>query len=297
MIRRLGRIFGVPASKKMIDLTLSGLPLQWDEQNRKLVFDRGMDQIDPSLRTMKEMSDVLFERENAFGQGEDFETPLYYMYRDLHLEEHRLLFREEGIRYDVTVLIPGALGKEYVKTAGHYHPIKPGTNCTYPEIYEVLHGRAHYLMQKPRDFEDPAAGIDEVIVVAAEPGDKVLIPPGFGHITINPGFNFLVMSNLVADDFNSIYEPLRNMGGAGYFEIVPEDEAQKKPVFVPNYRYTSLPPLCFTRPVKLTNFFLTKEIPQYRSFIQRHQCFDFLTSPEKYEAEFKAYLQNLKSNS
>ena len=68
MIRRLGRIFRVPASKKMIDLTLSGLPLQWDEQNRKLVFGRGMDQIAPALRTMKEMSDVLFERENAFGQ-------------------------------------------------------------------------------------------------------------------------------------------------------------------------------------------------------------------------------------
>jgi hypothetical protein len=85
------------------------------------------------------------------------------------------------------------------------------------------------------------------------------------------------------------------MGGAGYFEIVPEDEAQKKPVFVPNHRYPSLPPLCITRPVKLTNFFLTKENPQYRSFIQHHQGFDFLTSPENYEAEFKAYLQDLKS--
>mgnify|MGYP000892622300 FL=1 len=283
--------------KKMIDLTLSGLPLQWDEHNRKLAFGQGMDKVAPALRTIKEMSDVLFESENGFEQGEEPDTPLYYMYRDLHLTEHRLLFREEGIRYDVTVLIPGTLGKEYIKTAGHYHPFKPGASCTYPEIYEVLQGRAHYLMQKPRDFEDPSAGIDEVIAVAAEPGDKVLIPPGFGHITINKGSNFLVMSNLVADDFNSIYGPLREMGGAGYFEIVPEGEVQKKPAFVPNHRYPSLPPLCFTRPVELTKFFLSKEVPQYRSFIQHRQGFDFLTSPENYEAKFKAYLEDLKSNS
>jgi glucose-6-phosphate isomerase len=121
---------GFRLEKKMIDLALSGLPLQWDGHNRKLVFGQGMDQIDPALRTMEEMSNVLFERENAFGQGEDSDTPLYYMYRDLHLAEHRLLFREEGIRYDVTVLIPGTLGKEYIKTAGHYHPFKPGTNCS-----------------------------------------------------------------------------------------------------------------------------------------------------------------------
>ena len=59
----------------------------------------------PRPANYERVSDVLFERENAFGQG-GFGNPLYYMYRDLHLEEHRLLFREEGIRYDVTYLYP-----------------------------------------------------------------------------------------------------------------------------------------------------------------------------------------------
>lgn len=277
----------------MIELAKSGLPLRWDGTERKLDFGPGMNEIEPALRELGEMSDVLFGGDEL-ETDEDPAVPLYYMYRDVHLAKHRSFFRERGIRYDVTVLVPGTLGREYVKTAGHYHPFKEGTSCTYPEIYEVLQGKAHYLLQKPRNFEDPAAGLDEVIVVAAEPGDKVLIPPGFGHITINPGSDFLVMSNLVADNFDSIYSPLREMGGAGYYEVAPAGNEQD-PVFIPNGRYSSLPPLCFTEPVELPKFFLIKEAPQYRSFIEHRGDFDFLTSPENYGEEFSSYLQDLKS--
>ncbi len=280
-----------PACANMIELTKSGLPLRWDETGKKLDFGPGMKEIEPALRNLGEMKDVLYS-EAALDR--DPALPLYYMYRDVHLAEHRSFFREAGIRYDITVLVPGMLEREYVKTAGHYHPFKEGTGCTYPEVYEVLQGEAHYLLQKPRNFDDPAAGLDEVLVVAAGPGDKVLIPPGFGHITINPGSGFLVMSNLVADNFDSIYGPIKEMGGAGYYEVAPAGKEQG-PVFIPNVRYPSLPPLCFTEPVELPNFFLIKEIPQYRSFVEHREDFDFLTSPEYYEEEFSSYLQDLKS--
>lgn len=200
------------------ELLLSGLPLWWAAGPRELLYGPEKQVLVPAVRRLGEMRAVLYPAGEP-GRAED-ERALYYMYRALNQPEHRALFQEKGIRYDVTVLEPGSIGLEYIKTAGHYHPFKPGSGCTYPEVYEVLHGRACYLMQKPHNLQDPRQGLAQVIVVDAGPGDKVLIPPDFGHITINPGHDFLVMSNLVAAAFQSVYEPLVEMGGGGYFGLV-----------------------------------------------------------------------------
>lgn len=56
--------------------------------------------------------------------------------------------REFGLRYDITVIQPVKLGKEYVKTAGRYQPKAPKTDVTYTEIYQVLEESAIYLLQK-----------------------------------------------------------------------------------------------------------------------------------------------------
>jgi len=42
-------------------------------------------------------------------------------------------------------------GGEFVKTKGYYHPENPaGTG--YPEVYEVIEGIAHVLLQKKRSI-------------------------------------------------------------------------------------------------------------------------------------------------
>ncbi|RJX26089.1 MAG: glucose-6-phosphate isomerase [Dethiobacter sp.] len=281
----------------MINLTLSGLPVKWDPEKRMLVFGPDMEAVKPAVRYLEDMQEVLYDRgAEQLKEKDDPRRELYFMFRDLHLPEHESLFRERGIRYDITVLVPGTIGQEYVKTAGHYHPFKPGTTYTYPEVYEVLYGEAHYLLQKPENLSKPGEGVEEVIVVAAEPGDKVLIPSGFGHITINPGSDFLVMSNLVASNFDSIYEPLRAMGGAGYCQLsCPVDK--QEPFFVANPCYPSCPPLHFSRPVELTQFLLEKNIPQYQSFVEHPQTFTFLTHPENFQEEFVQYLKALRQNS
>lgn len=332
----------------------------------------------PAVRRASEMQEVLYWEEAAregkpeermpgekepgekkpgkvrLKNEEGWQRILYFMYRAFCLPEHQMLFRENRIRYDITVLIPGSIGAEYIKTAGHYHPLKPGAACTYPEVYEVLHGRALYLIQKPHCLAEPRAGLEQVIVFDAVPGDKVLIPPDFGHVTINPGPDFLIMSNLVAADFESIYDPLREMGGAGYFGLVSagksdergdgtakagrhesggqdngkqysneqegsgqangeraEDKGESslwqtkrslatrslgvggEPLFVPNPRYSSLPPLLWARPQEVPEFSLRKEIPQYQAFIENPAHFSFLTHPEDFADDFQRYLRGV----
>lgn len=162
---------------------------------------------EPDIRRLFDMSDVLFDR-TWLAQAQDFE--LYYMYRDLYLsrsDREKLL--QQKLRYDITIIPPGMLGREYMKTAGHYHPPAEGGRVTYPELYEVLEGEALYLLQN-LDHSD-------VVVVYASAGDKVLVPPDYGHVTINRSNKTLKMANFVARDFSSLYEPYREMGGAAYF--------------------------------------------------------------------------------
>ncbi len=162
---------------------------------------------DPDIRHLFDMTDVIFDQAWLAG-AEDFD--LYFMFRDLYLsraDKDKLL--AQGLRYDITIIPPAMLGKEYIKTAGHYHPLLPGGAVTYPELYEVLEGEALYLLQN-EDHSD-------VAVVHASAGDKVLVPPGYGHVTINRSNKTLKMANFVARDFSSLYEPYRAKGGGAYF--------------------------------------------------------------------------------
>ena len=54
--------------------------------------------------------------------------------------------------------------------------------------------------------------IKDVILVKAQQGDKVIIPPGYGHLTINASNKVLKMANWVARDFESIYSPIKEKG-------------------------------------------------------------------------------------
>ncbi|MDE4907337.1 glucose-6-phosphate isomerase [Methanogenium marinum] len=165
---------------------------------------------EPSVRTVGDMECVLADRD---GVELDSTTPLYYMYRDLAMNEtDREVLSRQNIRYDITVIPPVVLGREYVKTKGHYHP-DTSSGIGYPELYQVLAGEAHFLLQR-KDLSD-------VVTVAASAGEYVLVPPGYGHVSINQGKEALVMANLVSNQFESEYAVYEEMHGGAYY-------AQKK---------------------------------------------------------------------
>lgn len=159
----------------------------------------------PDIRTIEDMHPVLADpscRETG---------PLYAMYRDLACtpEDHAWLSRHH-LRYDITVISPRNLCGEYAKTKGHYHPAAP-SGVGYPELYQVLAGEAHYLLQT-RDLSD-------VILVQATAGDFVLVPPSYGHVTINPGLSDLVMANMVSSAFTSDYRDYEKLRGGAWYEL------------------------------------------------------------------------------
>ena len=225
----------------------------------------------PRIRMLFDMKEVIYDREWLSG-AHDLE--LYYMYRDLSLSRNdALAMREHGLRYDITVIPPQMLGCEFVKTAGHYHPRVQGTDLTFPEIYEVLSGEAHYMVQKSNDDE-----IEDVILIKAQEGDKVIIPPGYGHLTINTSNRVLKMANWVARDFESIYTPIKQKGGGAYFIL--------KNGIVKNPGYDHVPEMRFCEPTNLKEVGLQKKKEMY-GLVRDIKKLEFLTKPQENEWLFE----------
>src|SRR3989344_2193761 len=209
------------SSMASIDLkSASGLPLKL--AGGKLVLGKGAVGQPVDIRTGERMRAVL--------QSPDAEAPgeFYYMHRDVHMKKDEKKIRAANLRYDITILSPFAVGDEYNKTFGHYHPKVPGTGTWYPEVYEVLHGHAHYLLQN--------GDATEFLVYDARAGDKCVMLPGFGHITVNPSLKEnLVMANWVYPGFSSDYGPIEAKRGAEWYETVSG--------FVPNTNYEKSNPV------------------------------------------------------
>lgn len=174
---------------------------------RELTFAHGM-----SARSLFDLEPVLFDREWFSDEEKKGDRDIYFMYREgfLSPEDHAVM-KAHGIRFDITRIPAGHLGAEYIKTMGHYHPKTDGGTgrLSYPEVYQVISGSAVYLMQK-RD-------LSELIVIEARAGDVVLIPPEFGHVTINASDEELLMSNWVADTFASDYGTILENRGFAYY--------------------------------------------------------------------------------
>ncbi|MBT9156626.1 MAG: Glucose-6-phosphate isomerase [Firmicutes bacterium] len=264
-----------------VDLrAVSGLPLSLGECG--LVFGEGLSEVEPACRRLSDAR-YAFAADDAGGIEE-----LYFMYRDVGMCEHRSVMRDLGLRYDVTVIMPGVVGGEFNKTVGHYHPVKAGTGMTYPEVYEVLHGEATYLMQRQAAFRKrPATSdggratsdIDDAYVVVARPGDKVVIPPGYGHVTINAGGEVLVMANWVASEFESVYGEYRALRGGAYYLFKRGDGRE----WAVNPNYAQVAPLRFVQATDYPEFGLVKGVPMYMLIATAPEKLRWLTHPKEHK--------------
>jgi len=245
---------------------ISGLNISFEEKGN-LIFGEGLVEIKPDIRTFAQMKPVLKDKDKV---NLPDNTPLYFMYRDIRVKEDENLIRKNNLRYDITVITKQDLGEEYNKTLGHYHPMF-NDKLSYPEIYEVLFGEATYILQK--SFP-PFNKVEEVVLIKALAGQQVVIPPNYGHITVNTGDTILVMANWMADNLKSIYEPfLQRQGGAVYL-------IQNSKFKIQNSKYNAN--------------FLIKELaqpqgkfainlnkPMYLSFKENPETFKFLVEPKQ----------------
>ncbi|ADB58287.1 glucose-6-phosphate isomerase family protein [Archaeoglobus profundus] len=203
--------------------------------------------------------------------------PAYHMFRDVYYskKDHEII-KEHGLRFDITVIPPNKIGKEFIKTFGHYHPLAED-NLSYTEIYEVLKGEAIYLLQKVEGDK-----VVDVVAIEAGEGDKVIIPPNYGHVTINPSNKELRMANWVYRHFKSNYEPYERLRGACYYYT--EDG------WIRNPNYGEVPDIRFVKPKIPKELGLRKSEEMYK-LVRDLSKLEFLYRPSKYLDLFEEILK------
>jgi glucose-6-phosphate isomerase, archaeal len=141
----------------------------------------------------------------------------------------------------------------------------------------VLEGEAHYLLQ--------SRSLDDVVMVRARAGDLVIIPPDYGHITINPSpHEILAMANIVSTAFESEYADYETSHGAAYFEFSSGD-LKKNP------NYPQVPPVRNIRPKSGLGDHRIVKGPLY-DLIGNAKAVEFLNHPEKYVPVFTVLLKD-----
>ncbi|MEK7519350.1 MAG: glucose-6-phosphate isomerase family protein [Patescibacteria group bacterium] len=152
-------------------------------------------------------------------------SPVYYIKRGVK--------KKNGLRYDITIVPAKMLGKEFVKTKGHEH------KNSYQEFYIVLEGKAIFLTQKGQGTK-----IKEAYAIQAKKGESVIIPPFFGHVTINPSKKDLKIGNWIDENCKNDYKLFEKMKGACYYYT--------QSGWIKNKNYKKVPKLIFKKPSKGT---------------------------------------------
>ncbi|MBU4298792.1 glucose-6-phosphate isomerase [Patescibacteria group bacterium] len=185
----------------------------------------------PEIRYLDDMREVLYDKEWA-KNAPNFEV--YYMYRGVKKNQK---LETPSLRYDITIIPPRMLGKEFVKTKGHEHI------GNYGELYKVLSGEGIFLMQKEKNGK-----IEDAYFVKAKKGDFILIPSDYGHVTINPSKKNLKIGNWVSKKCKSDYKSIERKRGLCYYytksgwlkninyKKIPKLRVEKSQKSMPNFK-------------------------------------------------------------
>lgn len=267
-----------------------GVPSAIDDATGEIEF--GVPVVNPTERSMDELIalDVRYQRNASLRACALPAARMYRLINDAAVLEAQGLNRDEtfrGVKFDVTVLPrPDAdSGSELPKTVGHYHTPVSGFRLASPDLYQVAHGHARILLQSPI-HDGPRS-----FFVDLQPGEAVLIPPQFGHVTINIGHSALAFANVCVRQPHLDYEPyFRHRGGTYYFVRGEHNTVQA--VRNPAYSANSGVSMLRLAPVRraLADLGLSASKPIYGCITDAAPILAALCEPDGYEDLFNAVL-------
>ena len=177
----------------MIELKNSGLPVYLDEATHVIAISAQLPFIGYGRKLAGEMKGLFLDEVDAKEK-----EPVYDVYRGLAFPQDQKLLLKFDFRYVITVVLPGDIHGECKKTSGHYHGYNPARTNTYAEIYEVIKGTALYVLQRADNFDTQPndVKVSDIILVTVKEGQTIIVPPNYGHCSVNIGEGALVFANL-----------------------------------------------------------------------------------------------------
>jgi glucose-6-phosphate isomerase, archaeal len=253
----------------------SGLPVRLDTESCEFLPDDRLNVPSLCTRTVHELAPVWA------GSPQDEDRLIYRYTSPLWFAADEEKWKNAGVGYGIVFFPPGIFAGEYVKSSGQYHAILPGHTAATPEIYTVLVGTGHFMLQRS---VPPYDDITDVVMVEVHAGETFVVPPDYGHLQINPTDGPLVFSYTVTNPLTSNYEPYRRFHGAMYFEMASGPER-----FVFNTRYPRRAPLRVVKAADLEQVPFLAEKADYSTVLRSLPKLGFLRNPCQFppEAELK----------
>jgi len=159
-------------------------------------------------------------------------------------EAHYHMVRGGKDLRNITIWESGKVGKEYIKTYGHYHV------GDIEETYWIVYGKGITIAQKRAvgsNGENVDDEIEEIRIVKVKMGDAVYMPRGWAHAAVNIGKTFFVTADDSPVNFEDVepsslpghadYEPIKKMRGMAYYIV----EEHGEPTLVKNPLYKKVP--------------------------------------------------------
>jgi glucose-6-phosphate isomerase len=194
----------------------------------------------------------------------------------LWLSEDEKIWKKANIIYGIVSFMPGTYGGEFIKSSGQYHPVVPPNTAATPEVYTVLHGTGHFMLQKA---VPPYEVIEDAVLVKVRAGETFVVPPDYGHLQINPADEPLVFSYVVMDGMNGVYEPFKEKQGAMYYEMDSENDSER---YVFNIHYPERIPLRMIHAGDICQLPYLNEQVNYHSVKENIDKLEFITLPDKF---------------
>ena len=178
---------------------------------------------------------------------------------------------ERDLLYGVVTYSKGLLGAEPVRSQGHIHAVSPSCGASSCEVYEIWSGAAYIYMQETAS-DDPG----RCFAVYAEPGEVVIVPPGWAHATVVGDVSQnLTFGAWCVRDYGFDYTGVRAHGGIAWFPQVKGGKTE----WVANTAYKPSK-LEVIRPRSYADFGLRQGVPIYQQFVQNPDLFLFVSKPD-----------------
>lgn len=267
----------------MEELKNSGLPLYLNEESNLIALTAPLEYDGYGTKNVGQMLGLLRD-ETGLDLGETF----YDVYRGIRFPKDKELLDSRNFRYDITVVMDGTVNGECKKTSGHYHGYNPSHTSTYAEVYEVIRGRALYVLQRADNFDtDPEnVSIDDLILAVVDAGQSIIIPPNYGHCSINIGEGPLIFSNLAYVPCPVAYDSVKHYHGMSWYVLKENGKVR----LLRNPNYPDAPAPKFAAVKENPEFGIRFGHPVYREYCQNPDAFAFLGTPDPYIDEIMSML-------
>lgn len=189
---------------------------------------------------------------------------------------------DRNLLYGAVTYAKGTLGNEPVRSQGHIHAVSKSCNSSTCEVYEIWQGNACIYMQECA--QDDAG---RCFAVLAQPGEIVIVPPGWAHCTVSadPSQNMSFGAWCVRD-FGFTYDGVRAHKGLAWMPTVDRGGL----TFTPNPHYRTAGTCVIKSPRIYSEFAFDYSLPIYMQFKERPERFDFVCKPQLAKEQWVAFV-------